>query len=264
MTDRPASSGRVAFFYTCSVNYNVPDVGRACVEVLERNGVTVAVPEQRCCGMPYLDSGDAEGMQAALRYNVARLLPLVRQGYDVVTPGPSCSLMLKQEYPDFVPSDDTRELAAATYDVCEYLVRRKAEGRLVTDFPRPLGTVVYHHACHLRAQRMGPKAVQLLRLVPGTRVQMVEACSGHDGTWGMKTEYFQLSLKQGEKLFRGVERPDADFVASDCPLAARQIFQGTGAVAVHPILLLHHAYGLGGGLSAGAPGAGRSLEGPCP
>lgn len=252
MSDRK-TTGRVAFFYTCSVNYNVPDVGRACVEVLEKNGVEVAVPEQRCCGMPYLDSGDMEGMQASLRHNVARLLPLVRRGYDVVTPGPSCSLMLKLEYPGFAPSAETRELAAATYDACEYLVRLKAEGRLVAEFVRPLGTVVYHHACHLRAQRMGPKAAQLLRLVPGTTVQMVEACSGHDGTWGMKTEYFQLSLKQGEKLFRGMQDRQADFAASDCPLAARQIWQGAGVTAVHPILLLHHAYGLGPGLAKGRP-----------
>jgi glycerol-3-phosphate dehydrogenase subunit C len=242
------TSGRVAFFYTCSVNYNAPEVGRACVEVLERNGVEVAVPEQRCCGMPFLDCGDMGGLQASLRFNVASLLPLVRAGYDVVTPGPSCSLMLKQEYPAFVPSAETREVAAAAYDVCEYLVKRKAEGRLATDFTRPLGAVVYHHACHLRVQRIGPKAVQLLRAVPGTRVQIVEACSGHDGTWGMKTEFFQLSLKQGERLFRGMKAPAADYAASDCPLAARQILQGTGLAAVHPILLLHHAYGLGPGL----------------
>lgn len=256
MSDRP-TTGKVAFFYTCSVNYNVPDVGKACVEVLEKNGVAVLAPEQRCCGMPFLDCGDLDGMQANVRFNVARLLPLVREGYDVVTPGPSCSLMLKQEYPGFFPSPETREVAAATYDACEYLVKRKAEGKLATDFTRPLGTVVYHHACHLRAQRMGPKAVQLLRLVPGTRVQMVEACSGHDGTWGMKTEFFQLSLKQGEKLFRGMKAPAADFAASDCPLAARQIWQGTDLAAVHPILLLHHAYGLGPGLEKrpGAPAA---------
>ena len=243
-----ATTGKAAFFYTCSVNYNAPDVGRACVEVLERNGVEVVVPEQRCCGMPFLDCGDLDSMRANLRFNVARLLPLVREGYDVVSPGPSCSLMLKQEYPGFVPSPETREVAAATYDVCEYLVARRAEGALRTDFTRPLGAVVYHHACHMRAQKIGPKAVQLLRLVPGTRVQVVEACSGHDGTWGMKTEFFQLSLRQGEKLFRGMRAPTADFAASDCPLAARQIWQGADLAAVHPILLLHHAYGLGAGL----------------
>ncbi len=261
MTDR-AAAARVAFFYTCSVNYNVPDVGRACVEVLERNGVLVAVPEQKCCGMPFLDCGDMDGMRANLRYNVARLLPLVRQGYDIVTPGPSCSLMLKLEYPGFVPSDETREVAAATYDICEYLVKRKAQGKLATDFVRPLGTIAYHHACHLRAQRMGPKAVQLLRLVPGTTVQMVEACSGHDGTWGMKTEFFQLSLKQGDRLFRGMTKPDADYAASDCPLAAQQIRQGTDLEAVHPILLLHHAYGLGPGLAARRRAPDAASRGP--
>lgn len=259
-TPRP-TTGRVAFFYTCSVNYNTPEVGRACVEVLERNGVEVEVPEQRCCGMPFLDCGDLESMHRNLRYNLERLLPLVRQGYDVVTPGPSCGLMLKLEYPGFVPSPETRELAAAAYDICEYLMKRKAEGRLDTRFVRPLGKVVYHHACHLRMQRMGPKALQLLRLVPGTKVQMVEACSGHDGTWGMKTEFFRLSLKQGEKLFRGLEAADAAFTVSDCPLAARQILQGTALRAVHPILLIHHAYGLGSLPGAGADGGQAAVEG---
>ncbi|HWP34783.1 MAG TPA: heterodisulfide reductase-related iron-sulfur binding cluster [Thermodesulfobacteriota bacterium] len=252
------TSGRVAFFYTCSVNYNHPEIGRACVEVLEWNGVQVEVPVQRCCGMPFLDCGDLASMEANLRFNLERLLPLVRAGYDVVTPGPSCSLMLKVEYPSFVPGPETRELAAATYDICEYLLKRRAEGRLRTDFARPLGTVAYHHPCHLRAQKMGPKAVQLLRLVPGTRVTMVEACSGHDGTWGMKREFFQLSLRQGEKLFRGLTAAGADRAASDCPLAARQIRQGAGLAAVHPILLLHEAYGLGArGRDAGREEPGR-------
>lgn len=235
---------RVALFVTCSLNYNAPDVARAAVSVLEKNGCDVAVPRQRCCGMPFLESGDIDSADECRIDNVAAFLPFVRAGYSIVVPGPTCSLTLKKEYPLLSKDPSAHAVSAATFDVSEYLMRRHAEGRLALDFPRSPGRVLYQFACHLKVQDIGFSSRDLLALIPGAEVLTVEKCTGHDGTWSMKTEYFPLSMKVGEPVFEEVRRHLPDTVASDCPRAAIQIRQGTGRTAKHPVQILAEAYGL--------------------
>ena len=235
---------RVALFVTCSVNANSPEIGRAAVAVLEKNGCEVVVPPQRCCGMPLLESGDLDSARECRWDNVTGLLPFVRAGYTVVAPGPTCSLMLKKEYPALGAEDEAREVAAATLDLCEYLMRRHAARRLSTDFPRPPGRIVYHVPCHLKVQDIGFKSRDLLQLIPGSEVVTVERCAAHDGTWSMKTEYFPISMKVGRPVFETVRAEKPDRVASDCPLAALQIRQATGKTVKHPVQILAEAYGL--------------------
>ena len=235
---------RVALFVTCTVNNVSPEVGRAAVAVLERNGCEVAVPAQRCCGMPFLESGDLDSTRECRSDNVAALLPFVRAGYTIVVPGPTCSLTIRREYPVLGPDPRVEEVSAATLDLCEYLMLRHAAGRLSTDFERSPGRVLYHVPCHLKVQGIGFKSRDLLRLIPGSEVTTVERCTGHDGTWSMKTEFFPISMKVGRPVFEGVEREKPDRVATDCPLAGIQIKQGTGRVAKHPIEIVAEAYGL--------------------
>jgi glycerol-3-phosphate dehydrogenase subunit C len=234
---------KIALFATCTVEYNAPAIGRAAVAVLERNGVDVALPAQRCCGMPYLDGGAVDECRALVRDNVRTLAAAVREGRQIVSPGPTCSYMLKQEYPWLDGSEDARLVAANTRDLFEYLAQLHAEGALDTRFSRPAGAVTYHVPCHLRAQNIGTKSADVLRAIPGTQVDVVERCSAVDGTWGFKTEYFELSLKVAAPLFDAV-RSGAPTVATDCPLAALQIAQGTGVEPRHPIQILARAYGL--------------------
>jgi Fe-S oxidoreductase len=234
---------RVALFATCTVEYNAPAIGRAAVRVLERNGVDVSLPEQRCCGMPYLDGGAVDQCRALIRDNVRTLAQAVREGREIVSPGPTCSYMLKQEYPWLDGTEDARLVAANTRDLFEYLSRRHAEGALDTAFARPIGPVTYHVPCHLRAQNLGTRSADVLRLVPGTTVDVVERCSAVDGTWGFKKQYYELSLGVAKPLFDAVTR-GAPVTATDCPLAALQIEQGTGRRARHPIQVLAEAYGL--------------------
>ena len=243
-SERAPRGDRVALFVTCSVNANSPEVGRAAVSVLEKNGCEVVVPEQRCCGMPFLESGDIDSARECRWDNVTALLPFVRAGYTIVSPGPTCSLMLRKEYPVLGPEDEGNELAGATLDLCEYLMRRHAAGRLATDFQRSPGKVLYQVPCHLKVQDIGFRSRDLLQLIPGSEVVTVERCTGHDGTWSMKTEYFPLSMKVGRPVFDAVlvERPDR--VATDCPLAGLQIRQGTGKTPKHPIQIVAEAYGL--------------------
>ncbi len=243
-SERAPRGDRVALFVTCSVNANNPEIGRAAVAVLEKNGCEVAVPAQRCCGMPFLESGELDAAKECRSTNVTSLLPFVRAGYAVVSPGPTCSLTLKKEYPVLGPDEEGREVARATQDLCEYLMRRHAAGRLSTDFQRSPGKIVYQVPCHLKVQDIGFKSRDLLQLIPGSEVVTVEKCTGHDGTWSMKTEYFPLSMKVGKPVFDAVlaERPDR--VATDCPLAGLQIRQGTGKTPKHPIQIVAEAYGL--------------------
>jgi len=244
---QPSSSsgenGKVVLFHTCSVEYNAPKVGRAAVEVLEHNRISVASPEQRCCGMPFLDGGDIQSTIEAAAFNVKHLADAVRSGADVVVPGPTCSYMLKREYPDLLDTDDARLVAGATYDICEYLVKKAREGKLDRHFKVKPGRVAYQAPCHLRAQNMGFKSRDLMKAA-GAEVELIERCSAVDGTWGFKTEFYQLSMKVAEPLFEKIEQAKPDHTVSDCMLAGMQIEQGTGRTVLHPIEIIHMAYGL--------------------
>jgi glycerol-3-phosphate dehydrogenase subunit C len=239
-----AGKERVVLFATCSLNYNAPEVARAAVAVLEKNGCEVAVPAQRCCGMPYLESGDVDSARECRLANIASLLPFVRAGYAIVVPGPTCSLTLRKEYPLLAHDEEGRHVADSTVDLCEYLMRRHAEGKLALDFARSPGKILYQVPCHLKVQDIGFKSRDLLKLIPGAEVVTVEKCTGHDGTWSMKKEYFPLSMEIGKPVFREVAERRPDTIATDCPLAGIQIRQGTGRTAKHPVVILAEAYGL--------------------
>jgi len=243
-TGRVPAAIKVAFFHTCTVEYNDPATGRAAVRVLERNRVDVSLPPQRCCGMPYLDGGAVDEAKALIRDNVKSLAAAVREGRTIVVPGPTCSYMLKQEYPWLDGSDDAKLVARNTRDLFEYLAELHAGGKLDTRFTRSTGAVTYHVPCHLRAQNIGLKSAEILRLIPGAEVNVVEKCSAVDGTWGFKKQYHELSLKLAKPLFDSITSAGAPVTATDCPLAALQIEQGTGRQAKHPIRVLAAAYGI--------------------
>jgi glycerol-3-phosphate dehydrogenase subunit C len=241
---RGPAPAKVALFHTCTVEYNDPGIGKAAVRVLERNGIDVVVPPQRCCGMPYLDGGAVDQARALIRDNVRSLAAAVREGREIVALGPTCGYMLKQEFAWLEDSDAARLVAASTRDLFEFLARLHAEGRLDTGFSGRAGRIAYHLPCHLRAQNIGTKSADVLRAIPGADVTVIERCSAVDGTWGFKTAYYELSLRIARPLFEAVRAAGAAQVATDCPLAALQLRRGTGAVPRHPIQILAEAYGL--------------------
>jgi Fe-S oxidoreductase len=243
--DKATPGGKkVVLFYTCSVNFNETDIGKACVRVLEKNGVEVQCPEQRCCGMPFLDGGDVEATKNNAKANVDSLHAWVAKGYDIVVPGPTCSYMLKQEYPWLLKSDAAKAVGAKTFDICEYLMTLHGEGKLDTRFVRGAGKIAYQMPCHLRAQNIGYKSRDLMQLLPGTTVQTFEKCAAIDGTWGLKQQYFDLSLKVAEPLLREIREGQPDITVSDCSLAGLQIQQGAATKPLHPVQVLEMAYGL--------------------
>ena len=243
--------GKVAVFSTCYVNYNEPGMGHDLLAILEHNEIPyVLVEQEACCGMPKFELGDLKGVDSLKQKNMPVLAKYAREGYAILAAMPSCTLMFKQELPLMYPDDpDTIAVRDAMFDPFEYLVQRKKDGLLKTDFKQPLGKVSYHIPCHSRVQNMGQKTRELLETVPGTEVKTVERCSGHDGTWGVKIEYFDNAMKIGRPVFRQMADGEPNYVSSDCPIAARHIRQGMGdeakdAVKAHPLTLIRKAYGL--------------------
>jgi Fe-S oxidoreductase len=241
--------GKVAIFSTCYVNYNEPGMGHDLLAILAHNEIPyVLVEQEACCGMPKLELGDLQSVDSLKKRNMPVLAKLAKDGYAILTPIPSCTLMFKQELPLMYPHDpDAIAVRDAMFDPFEYFVARKKDGLLKTDFPKALGKVSYHIPCHSRVQNMGQKTREMLEAVPGTTVTTVERCAGHDGTWGVKTEYFDNSMKIGRPVFRQMAEPVPDYVSSDCPIAARHIMQGIGeqekpAEKAHPLTLLRKAY----------------------
>jgi Fe-S oxidoreductase len=249
--DGKNAPGKVAIFSTCYVNYNEPGIGHDLLKVLLHNEIPYVVVEQEaCCGMPKLELGDLESVDKLKKKNIPVLAKYAKEGYAILTPVPSCTLMFKQELPLMYPEDaDTLAVRDAMFDPFEYFVLRKKENLLKTDFKRGLGKVSYHIPCHSRVQNMGQKTRELLEAIPGTTVKTVERCAGHDGTWGVKQEYFENSMKIGRPVFRQMAEDAPDYVGSDCPIAGRHIMQGMGEQAgkaekAHPLTLLRKAYGV--------------------
>ena len=242
------TKGKVALFATCYGNYNEPHVGEDLVAVFEHNGIPVTLAEkEQCCGMPKLELGDLESVEAAKNANIPVLAKLVDEGWDIVAPVPSCALMFKQELPLMFPDDaQVQKVKQAMYDPFEYLMLRHKEGKLNTDFKQPLGKIAYHVACHLRVQNIGMKTRDLLQMVQDTEVMPIERCSGHDGTYAVKKEYHDISMKIARPVVNKVKQAEADHYSSDCPMAGHQIENGLkdGSKPEHPMSLLRQAYGI--------------------
>ncbi|MGE0652799.1 MAG: heterodisulfide reductase-related iron-sulfur binding cluster [Alphaproteobacteria bacterium] len=252
--EAPAFGRKAVLYATCFVNYNNPDIGAAARAVLARNGVETEVSYAGCCGMPKLEHGDLARVAEQARRVAADLGSWIDRGYDVIALVPSCALMLKFEWPLILPGDAAvKRLAEATFDISEYVVDIARKEGLAPGLTPLAGGVTVHLACHARAQNVGAKAADLLRLLPDTEVSVIERCSGHGGSWGIMKGNFETALKVGRPAARQALNNGTPNVVSECPLAAVHILQGmerladgaaVPAEAPHPIQLIARSYGL--------------------
>jgi glycerol-3-phosphate dehydrogenase subunit C len=242
-----AQQGRVAVFPTCLVEYQNPAVGQDLVKVYERNGVSCELADGvGCCGAPWLHSGDFKSFRKQAAKNVTKLADAVRAGADIVVPQPTCGYVLKRDYPDYLKTADASLVGSHTYDAAEYLWRlhKGEETSLDTDFAGDVPTsTAYHAPCHLQAQNIGLRGRDLMKLT-GTKVTVVQKCSGIDGMWGLRAENYELSRKVAQPLKAGLEKADAEVFTGDCHLANGAILQETGIAPMHPLQLLARAYGI--------------------
>ncbi len=253
--EAPAHGRKAVIYATCFVNFNTPGVGLDAREVLARNGVETVVLHPSCCGMPLLEQGRIQDVARNARTVAQEMKPWIDQGYDVIGLVPSCALMLKFEWPLILPDDpEVIALSKATFDITEYIVDiAKKEG--MAPGMQPIdGTLTLHMACHARAQNMGQKGAEMLRLIPSADVKVIERCSGHGGSWGFKQEHFETAIKVGRPVARQAAQSGPGFVMSECPLAGVHIVQGMDRLGddkpkpelvTHPIQLLARAYGIG-------------------
>ena len=234
---------KAVLFYTCLLNYNFLEKGKALLHVLYKNNIHIEIPEQNCCGIPFFDIGDLDSSIKKARYNVESLIDYVRNGYDVIVPVPTCALQLKHEYPLLLRTDEAKEVSEKVYEIGDYLFSLNQENLFNKDFKNPMGKIDYHIACHLKSLGVGYKSAALMRMIPNTKVRIVEICSGHDGTFGVKKSTFDMAVNVGKPLFDNILNQKADLVVSDCPLAGNFIELNTGRAVKSPIEVLSMAYG---------------------
>jgi glycerol-3-phosphate dehydrogenase subunit C len=250
----PAFGRKVVLYATCFANYNNPSIGIAALAVLAKNGVESEIVYPACCGMPQLEQGDLARVADSARRISATLVPWIDEGYDVVALVPSCALMLKFEWPLILPEDGAiKRLSDATFDVAEYIVDIAKHEGLAPGLQTLDGGVALHIACHARAQNMGQKAAEMMRLIPNADLTVIERCSGHGGSWGILKGNFETALKVGRPVARQASDSSKAYLASECPLAGMHIAQGMDRLdqgtsqarpTLHPIELLARAYGL--------------------
>ncbi|OJY90672.1 MAG: Fe-S oxidoreductase [Lysobacterales bacterium 63-13] len=240
--------GKVALFATCYCNYSYPQAVEDLAAILRHNGIAVKLVEREvCCGMPKLEHGDLQTVARYKEKNIPVLAAAVRDGWDITAAIPSCVLMFRQELPLMFPDDEDVQLVKRhLFDPFEYLWQRHQAGLLDLEFANPLGKIAYHAPCHQRVQNIGPKTRDVLKLVAGTEIEIVERCSGHDGTYGVKKASYAISRKIAKPVETRVKQAEAAHFASDCPMAAAHIAHGIGdnPHAESPISLLRHAYGI--------------------
>jgi len=252
--DAPAYGRKAVLYATCFANYNNPSIGVAARSILARNGVETEVVYPRCCGMPQLEQGDIAAVAESAKATAADLKPWIDKGYDVIALVPSCALMLKFEWPLIVPDDENvKQLSAATSDITEYVVSiAKGEG-MAEGLGALDGGVTVHISCHSRAQNMGQKAAEMLRLIPDLELNVIERCSGHGGSWGIMKDNFDVGIKIGKPVARKAADANSKYVLSECPLARDHIVQGIEMLdkptdgiesMQHPVELIARAYGL--------------------
>ncbi|MCB1044682.1 MAG: 4Fe-4S dicluster domain-containing protein [Acidobacteria bacterium] len=239
--------GDAVLFQTCYVQNNEPLIGQDTMDVMKKNGVDCRCTKGlQCCGMPAWEAGDLERVRKLARENLDLLMPFVAKGAVVIAINPTCSMMMRREYPELLAGEDRKraeELAEAIRDPSEYLWSIKDEPQFNRDFKSTPGdAVAYHAPCHLRAQSIGFRGRDLIRLIPGVKPKMVMECCGHDGTYAMKVEGFESSIKAGKRAFEGMEGASTEVWSTDCPLAAIQFQQHAGLKPMHPMSVLARAY----------------------
>jgi glycerol-3-phosphate dehydrogenase subunit C len=253
--DGERTPGKVAIFSTCYVNYNEPGIGHDLIKLLEHNEIPYTLVEkEKCCGMPKLELGDLDAVAKHKEANIPVLAKYARDGFAILSAIPSCTLMFKQELPLMFPEcADTQAVKEAMFDPFEYFIARNRDGLLKTDFKQDLGKVSYHIPCHGRVQNIGRKTEEMLKLIGqkvSVKINTVERCSGHAGTYGVKTLTHPIAMKIGKPVFKAMARDEPDYISSDCQLAGHHIQQGLAVNSLpdaqlkHPLSLVRIAYGL--------------------
>ncbi len=250
ITKTSKTKGKVKLFASCYCSNSEPGLAEDLIKVFMHNNIQMEIFEQEnCCGMPKLELGDLKSVEKLKEKNIPMMVKAVKNGYDLVSPVPSCVLMFKQELPLLFPYDkDVILIQKNMFDPFEYLSLRDEEGLFNSNFKYSSGKIAYQTACHQRVQNIGPKTKSILSKIPKSDITMIERCSGHDGTYAIKSESFEKSLKIRKPVVSKIKKDDYKIFTSDCPMAAKHIGNALNKdnveVKLHPISILKTAYGI--------------------
>jgi glycerol-3-phosphate dehydrogenase subunit C len=248
----PAFGRKAVIYASCYGNFNDQTPGEAALKVLAHNGIELRVEHPACCGMPKFENGDLPSVAKSAEKVAESFGKLIDEGYDIVALTTSCALMLKSEWPLLLPENAAvKKLSNATFDLSEYVVSIAKKHGLMPIDAMPSGIAV-HFACHARAQNMGPKALEMLKLIPEAKPSIVERCSGHGGKWGIFKQNFDTAIKVGTTTARNLAKTSPDYVVTECPLAGPHLIQVMESINAekiperigHPIEVMAKAYGL--------------------
>lgn len=237
------SKRKVAYFSGCYATYNAPDVADSFIKVMEYNGIEVAFPEQKCCGIPMFANGQMKQGIKNATFNVNSLLDYTRLGYDIVMTCTSCTLAFKKEYSAYLQSDAAKELATHIYDADEYLRILKDNGELNTNFAPLDHRVGYFSPCHMKGQGIGNPAMDILELIPGYKIEDIAAgCCGQCGTFGFKKEKYEYSMEMGQAMKNSLDDIDPEYTVTECGMCKNQLDQLTNKKVMHPMQVLVESY----------------------
>ena len=250
-SDAPSKNRKVVIYSTCFVNFNKKNTGVAALKVLKKNGVEVQEAYPGCCGMPFLEQADLPKVVEQAKKVSKDLLEWVEKGYQIITLTASCGLMLKFEWPLLLSNNENiKRLSKSVSDIDEYIVDIAQNEGLAEGLQEIDGGVTVHNACHARAQNMGIKARDMLKFIPNIKMDVVERCAGHGGTFGVMKGTHDLAVKVGRPTARQIKNKNNKYMASDCPLAGKHLKQletDTNIAndeALHPIELMAKSYRL--------------------
>jgi glycerol-3-phosphate dehydrogenase subunit C len=242
---RSEGEKEVAYFYGCFTNFNDPDLGKAVVKVLEKNGYRVIFPEQNCCGLPLLGNGDVREARKLAKKNMEALIPLAEKGIDIIYSSTSCGMMIRDDYITYLDLPEATALSDHLKEISEFLWGLHEVGELNTDFDEIPLTLPYHIPCHLRSLGIGFPVIDLLQLIPGLEVmELGTFCCGLAGTYGFKSEKYEICLDIGTELAQLLKEADGEYALSDCEACRMQIENVSDKKAAHPIFVLLEAYGI--------------------
>jgi glycerol-3-phosphate dehydrogenase subunit C len=247
MNNNIVANKKVAYYTGCFSNYYCPNLGKATMEVLQKNNVEVVVPDQQCCGLPMVSKGNYVQARKYMEFNTRKFSELVSKGYAVLTSCSSCNLFIKRDYPHFLESPEAKLVSENLFHITEYLLKLDEIGELNKDFSPVKQTVFYHTPCHLRVELNGDgnPTLRVLQMIPGVDIKKVsEICCGMGGAYGYEKTNFKLSKGIAQKLYSEIKENPTDTIVTDCGGCRMQIEAGTGHKADHPSILLKKAYRL--------------------
>lgn len=240
--EQAAFPEQVAYFHGCFVNYNYPQLGKDLVKVLNALGVGVQLlDDEKCCGIAMIANGMAREAAKHATHNVEVLGKAVKQGLRIVTTSSTCTLTMRDEYPELLKVDNSAvrdSLLMATRFIYEKL-EQGATLKFKADYHKK---IAYHTPCHLEKLGWGVFSERLMRMIPGVEfIQLPSACCGISGTYGFKKENYEASQAIGQPLFDQIKTTNPDVVACDCETCKWQIEMSTGYPVMNPISILAEA-----------------------